>query len=76
MTPHDRRIRTLFVAPSMAPLPELKQRRYQLVASYFPHVTDYSELGDVAQAIANNISPVKLLSLNVYLLLSDENDPE
>ncbi|KAG2224178.1 hypothetical protein INT45_001296 [Circinella minor] len=64
--------RTLIVAPSMALLPKLENGRYLLLSSFTPHV-NFDDIQLLIELILQGKFSRALISLNVYMVLTDEN---
>ncbi|KAI7855226.1 Alg9-like mannosyltransferase family-domain-containing protein [Circinella umbellata] len=64
--------RTLIVAPSMALLPKLENGRYLLLSSFTPHV-NFDDIQLLIDLILQGKFSRALISLNVYMVLTDEN---
>ncbi|KAL7330640.1 alpha 1,2 mannosyltransferase [Mucor circinelloides] len=67
--------RTIFISPSFVPLPKVKNHRYLMMASYSPHV-GFDDMDKMMERAAEMNSPESQMSLNVFLLLSDQDDPK
>ncbi|KAI9029040.1 Alg9-like mannosyltransferase family-domain-containing protein [Phycomyces nitens] len=62
--------RTLLVAPMAATLPRIHDRRYLLLTSYNPHVS-FDDMKATTNQTSQIDDPAKIMSLNVWLILSD-----
>ncbi|KAL0088201.1 Alg9-like mannosyltransferase family-domain-containing protein [Phycomyces blakesleeanus] len=65
--------RTLLVAPMTAMLPRIHKHRYLLVTSYNPHVS-FDDMRLAANQTDQMTDPAKVMSLNVWLLLSEKDE--
>ncbi|KAI8143935.1 Alg9-like mannosyltransferase family-domain-containing protein [Fennellomyces sp. T-0311] len=64
--------RTLLVAPSMSMLPKLENGRYLLIASFSPHV-NFDDIQTLLDLLIQGKFSRALMSLNVYIVLTDED---
>ncbi|RCH82721.1 hypothetical protein CU098_000239, partial [Rhizopus stolonifer] len=64
--------RTLLITPSFVTVPKIKDHRYLLIHRLSPHVS-FDDIDTMAQG-AQTYSPESQMSLNVYLLLSNQDD--